>query len=177
MDDIFSYCVLNKYGWIQEIGLPQNGWFIMENPIKMDDLGVPLFLEISIWMDLFAIWIHPIAISNVENDPSHHSFIDTEDGTKNRLLGCYDSNDLKKKSWWISDAAIDGCFLSCECVPLFDMGVCVCVFVLCCVCVCVYCVCVSLCLACLAYIIWLYTNIVVHLFSVWDINELMDLYF
>ena len=22
-----------------EIGVPQNGWFIMENPIKMDDLG------------------------------------------------------------------------------------------------------------------------------------------
>ena len=27
------------------IVVPQNGWFIRDNPIKMDDLGVPLFLE------------------------------------------------------------------------------------------------------------------------------------
>ena len=33
-----------------KIGVPQNGWFIMENLIKMDDLGgPPLFMETPIY--------------------------------------------------------------------------------------------------------------------------------
>ena len=33
------------YVGVSKIGVPQNGWFIMENHIKMDDMGVRLFSD------------------------------------------------------------------------------------------------------------------------------------
>ena len=53
MEGINDRCIvawlydIYMYKWVfPKIRVPENRWFIVENPIKMDDLGVPLFLEI-----------------------------------------------------------------------------------------------------------------------------------
>ena len=52
----FSFRGFEILNWVfPKIGVPQNGCIIMDNPIKMDDLGVPLFSETSNSWNIFYI--------------------------------------------------------------------------------------------------------------------------
>ena len=43
--------ISNNLMWVfPKIGVPENGWFIIENPIKLDDWGVSLFSEPSMYL-------------------------------------------------------------------------------------------------------------------------------
>ena len=51
-----------------KIGVPQNGWFIMEKLIKMDDLGVPLFSETSFSTFSFFFWWISLTSADQEDE-------------------------------------------------------------------------------------------------------------
>ena len=53
---MFPY-IFGSKGVFPKIGVPQNGWFIRENPIKMDDLGgKPLILGLtSIYIYIYIV--------------------------------------------------------------------------------------------------------------------------
>ena len=78
--------------WVfPKIGVPQNGWFIIENPIKMDDFGGknPLFSETPIWQQK-SCWKTRELVFPVSGEPT---------GSSRALLGSMGFG-VPKKPWW-----------------------------------------------------------------------------
>ena len=55
MNSIEKHVAENR--WFPKTGVHQNGWFIVENPIRMNDLGVPPFQEIQMWIYMTLVYM------------------------------------------------------------------------------------------------------------------------
>ena len=83
------------YGSFQKIGVPQNGWFIMENSIKMVDLGgkPPIFGN-----------IHMIDVMNPFQPQNESSIVDAWDA---------DKSDTNRSEWQLISVRANVLVLSC----------------------------------------------------------------
>ena len=66
------YLIIYIYIWVfPKIGVPQNGWFIMENPIKMYDFGgkPTIFGNIHIYLYIHTLEVQVGHSSNISFSP------------------------------------------------------------------------------------------------------------
>ena len=70
-----SLRIIENIWMFPKIGVPQNGWFVRETPIEMDDLGVPLFLETPIYHHNLYLSYHYTARLDGKDRPSIQHYV------------------------------------------------------------------------------------------------------